>query len=103
VSLEDADGRLQKVVIEQIVLMERERIFASSRAYRLKHVAHRAQARWIPQVAHARVPQRSHILPILVRRSIIEQRELEIAERLREDGFDTAAGLRQLLVARDVD
>src|SRR4029079_7040847 len=72
-SLEDADGRRQKVAVEQIVLVEGERVPAFSRGDGLKHVAHRAQARWVSLIPYPRIAQFPHVLLILVGRSIVEQ------------------------------
>src|SRR5471032_1276441 len=88
---------------EQVVLVKRDRVRAAARGDRLKHVAHRAEALGVALVAHAAVAERGHVVAVLVRRAIVQQRDLEVRERLREHRRDAAARLRELVIAGDVD
>ena len=62
---------------DQIVLVKRQRVLAAAGRNRLKHVPHRAEPLRVAMVAHARIAERRDVVAILVRRAIVEERDLE--------------------------
>src|SRR5260221_14031904 len=95
-ALENVDGRRVLVGAEEVVLVKRHRVLPVSGTDRRKHVPHGAEPLGITPIAYPGIPKRFDVAPILVRRAIVEQRDLEIGERLCTDRIDGAAGEGEL-------
>src|SRR5438105_10007184 len=101
--VEQPARRLEIAGAEQIVLVKRNRVASAAGGDRREHILHRAEPDRIPLIADARVAERRRVVAVLVGRAVVEERHLEVLQRLREDALQATAQTIELPVAGNVD